>query len=64
MGFLEELTAGFDVGYEICVLANHCAWKNADSLVKDLLEAIAQNRYHFFILHVCCFCCAFRSLLI
>ena len=55
MAFFEEVTAGFDVGYEICVLASHCAWKNADSLVKDVLEAIAQNRYHFFILLVSLF---------
>ena len=48
MAFLEEVTAGFDVGYEICVLASHCAWKNPDSLVKDVLEAIGQNRYHPF----------------
>ena len=49
MSFLEDITSGFEVGYEICVLASHCAWKNPDSLVKDVLEAIAQHRYYPFV---------------
>ena len=47
IAFLEEVCAGYDVGHEICALANHCAGRNGDDLVKDVLEAIEQHRYHF-----------------
>ena len=45
MAFLEEMSAGFHVGYEVCTLANHCARNDTDALVRDLLEAIDRHRY-------------------